>query len=265
MLRRSIGSPVLFTVVYTSLASAIYFSLGVDRRARARADPARVPARGAALRADGDDLRRGRVAAPGAGGSTVFARYAFNELVSFIAGWAMLLDYMILIAVYAPTRRPSTCASSGPRSGTAHRGAAAVAGVHRVRRARATSAASAAAARGAIGLLVVGDLALQLLIVVIGLVAVLQPAHADRPDPPRQRAEMVGSRVRADGRRDRLHEPRVRGRARRRGEDQPRAACKRMVGSGAATVIFVYVGHRARRGHGAARARRPHRARRRAT
>src|SRR5580693_10625030 len=28
-LRRSIGSPVLFTVVYTSLASAIYFSLGV--------------------------------------------------------------------------------------------------------------------------------------------------------------------------------------------------------------------------------------------
>ena len=32
-------------------------------------------------------------------GSTVFARYAFNELVSFIAGWAILLDYIILIAV----------------------------------------------------------------------------------------------------------------------------------------------------------------------
>ena len=32
------------------------------------------------------------------GGSTVFARYAFNELWSFIAGWAMLLDYVILIA-----------------------------------------------------------------------------------------------------------------------------------------------------------------------
>src|SRR4029077_6461964 len=35
------------------------------------------------------------------GGSTVFARYAFNELVSFIAGWAILLDYIILIAVTA--------------------------------------------------------------------------------------------------------------------------------------------------------------------
>ena len=30
------------------------------------------------------------------GGSTVFARYAFNELWSFVAGWAILLDYLIL-------------------------------------------------------------------------------------------------------------------------------------------------------------------------
>ena len=31
----------------------------------------------------------------------MFARYAFNELVSFVAGWAILLDYVILIAVTA--------------------------------------------------------------------------------------------------------------------------------------------------------------------
>jgi APA family basic amino acid/polyamine antiporter len=37
------------------------------------------------------------------GGSTVFARYAFNELWSFIAGWAILLDYVILLAVTAFT------------------------------------------------------------------------------------------------------------------------------------------------------------------
>ena len=29
ILRRSIGSPVLFTIIYTSLASAVYFALGV--------------------------------------------------------------------------------------------------------------------------------------------------------------------------------------------------------------------------------------------
>ena len=32
---------------------------------------------------------------------TVIARYAFNELWSFIAGWAILLDYLILIALTA--------------------------------------------------------------------------------------------------------------------------------------------------------------------
>src|SRR5689334_12000129 len=36
-------------------------------------------------------------------GSTVFARYAFNELWSFVAGWAILLDYVILMAIAAIT------------------------------------------------------------------------------------------------------------------------------------------------------------------
>ena len=35
------------------------------------------------------------------GGATVLARYAFNELWSFVAGWAILLDYLILIAITA--------------------------------------------------------------------------------------------------------------------------------------------------------------------
>ena len=33
------------------------------------------------------------------GGATVIARYGFNELWSFVAGWAILLDYLILIAI----------------------------------------------------------------------------------------------------------------------------------------------------------------------
>src|SRR3712207_3794810 len=33
------------------------------------------------------------------GGATVIARYAFNELWSFVAGWAILLDYIILVAL----------------------------------------------------------------------------------------------------------------------------------------------------------------------
>ena len=40
---------------------------------------------------------------PERGGSAVLGRYAFNELVSFIAGWAIVLDYTILLAVAALT------------------------------------------------------------------------------------------------------------------------------------------------------------------
>jgi APA family basic amino acid/polyamine antiporter len=35
------------------------------------------------------------------GGSSTFARHAFNELVSFVAGWAILIDYMIVVALAA--------------------------------------------------------------------------------------------------------------------------------------------------------------------
>ena len=37
------------------------------------------------------------------GGSATFARHAFNELISFIAGWAILIDYLIVIAAAAIT------------------------------------------------------------------------------------------------------------------------------------------------------------------
>ena len=39
---------------------------------------------------------------PERGGSATFARAAFkNELVSFVAGWAILIDYVIVIALAA--------------------------------------------------------------------------------------------------------------------------------------------------------------------
>jgi len=37
------------------------------------------------------------------GGSNTMARHAFNELVSFVAGWAILIDYVIVIALAAVT------------------------------------------------------------------------------------------------------------------------------------------------------------------
>jgi basic amino acid/polyamine antiporter, APA family len=97
--RRGLGSPTLFAIVYTSVASAIYFSLGVVAGHALGLTPFVFLAAGlyfvlnAMTYVEGASLHQERA------GSTVFARYAFNELVSFIAGWAVLLDFLILVAV----------------------------------------------------------------------------------------------------------------------------------------------------------------------
>ena len=49
---------------------------------------------------------------PERGGASTFARYAFDELWSFIAGWAILLDYLIVMAI-AAVAIPTTCRCSG--------------------------------------------------------------------------------------------------------------------------------------------------------
>src|SRR5688572_4004346 len=101
ILQRGVGSPALFAIVYTSVASAIYFALGVVAENALGLTPVVFLAAGlffglAVLTyVEGASLHQERA------GSTVFARYAFNELVSFVAAWAILLDFLILIAVTA--------------------------------------------------------------------------------------------------------------------------------------------------------------------
>jgi len=101
MVRRSLGSPALFVIVWSSLAAAIYFSLGVVAENALGLTPVVFLGAGiffavtAMTYVEGSSMHQERA------GSTVFARYAFNELWSFIAGWAVLLDFLILIAVTA--------------------------------------------------------------------------------------------------------------------------------------------------------------------
>jgi APA family basic amino acid/polyamine antiporter len=100
-LRHSLGSPILFAVVYTSLASAVFFSLGVVADHAFGLTPLVFLIAAVMFGVTAMTYVEGASLHPEPGGSTVFARYAFNELTSFIAGWAMLLDYIILIAVTA--------------------------------------------------------------------------------------------------------------------------------------------------------------------
>src|ERR671919_513549 len=100
-LKRGLGSPALFGIVQGFVAASIYFAVGVVA-ARALGLTWLVFLAGAVFFAlivpcyvEGASLHQER------GGATVIARYAFNELWSFIAGWAICLDYVLLIAIAA--------------------------------------------------------------------------------------------------------------------------------------------------------------------
>ncbi len=99
--RTTVGSPVLFAVVWTALASGVYFSLGVVADHALGLTPVVFLVAGGFFALATMTYVEGASLHQDKGGSTVFARYAFNELWSFVAGWAVLLDYIILVAVCA--------------------------------------------------------------------------------------------------------------------------------------------------------------------
>ena len=171
MYRRSLGSPALFVIVWTSLASAIYFSLGVVAENALGLTP--LVLLGAAVffaltamtYVEGASLHQERA------GSTVFARYAFNELVSFLAGWAVLLDFLILIAVTAFVAVNYVAAFWSPLGEGVTELAIAIAIITYV--AIRNIRGFGGAGRERIAALVLVDIALQLLIIVFGVALVV--------------------------------------------------------------------------------------------
>jgi APA family basic amino acid/polyamine antiporter len=103
MMKARLGSPILWGLVQAFVAAGFYFSVGiVADRAQGWTWVVYLVATlffllTAMSYVEGASLHQER------GGATIIARYAFNELVSFIAGWAILLDYVILIALTAFT------------------------------------------------------------------------------------------------------------------------------------------------------------------
>jgi len=96
-----IGSRGLFAIVYTTSVASVYFALGVVAGRALGLTPAVFLAGGLFFGLAAMTYAEGAARHPEAGGSTVFARYAFNELVSFVTGWAVILDYVIVLAATA--------------------------------------------------------------------------------------------------------------------------------------------------------------------
>jgi APA family basic amino acid/polyamine antiporter len=172
-LKRQLGSPALFGIVQGFIAASIYFSTGLVAE-RALGLTWAVFLAGAVLFAvivpsyvEGASLHQER------GGATVIARYAFNELISFIAGWAICLDYLILVALCAfATTDYLGVFWSGFNDGLSEFLIASAIVLY----------VALMAIRGAgtrhferAAFLVVGDLVLQLLVVGFGLALLFQP------------------------------------------------------------------------------------------
>src|SRR6478752_5703738 len=100
-LERVLGTPALFATAYGNVGSSIYYALGVTAAFALGLTPVVFVIAGLIFAATALTYMEGTVRYPEAGGSSSFARHAFDELVSFGAAWAQLLNYVITIAISA--------------------------------------------------------------------------------------------------------------------------------------------------------------------
>jgi APA family basic amino acid/polyamine antiporter len=100
-LRRSVGVPGLFATAYGNVGSSIYYALGLVALHALGLTPVVFMLAGGLFALTAKTYAEGASLYPEAGGSSSFARHAFNELASFVAGWALTLDYIITIAISA--------------------------------------------------------------------------------------------------------------------------------------------------------------------
>src|SRR5438477_1449085 len=100
-LERVLGTPALFATAYGNVGSSIYYALGVTAGIALGLTPVVFMVSGLIFAATAATYAEGTVRYPEAGGSSSFARHAFNEVVSFGAAWAQMLNYIITIAISA--------------------------------------------------------------------------------------------------------------------------------------------------------------------
>src|SRR5512133_1710884 len=100
-LERVLGTPALFSTAYGDVGSSIYYALGLTASFALGLTPIVFVIAGIFFVCTAATYAEGTVRFPEAGGSSSFARHAFDELVSFGAAWAQMLNYVITIAISA--------------------------------------------------------------------------------------------------------------------------------------------------------------------
>src|SRR5207302_11373558 len=100
-LERVLGTGALFSTAYGNVGSSIYYALGLVTVYALGMTPLVFIISGLIFAATAATYAEGTAMYPEAGGSSSFARHAFNEFWSFFAAWGQMLNYVITVAISA--------------------------------------------------------------------------------------------------------------------------------------------------------------------
>jgi basic amino acid/polyamine antiporter, APA family len=100
-LQRVLGVNALFSTAYGNVGSSIYYALGLVASFALGLTPVVFILTGVIFFFTAATYAEATAMYPEAGGSSSFARRAFNEFASFFAAWGQMLNYVITVAISA--------------------------------------------------------------------------------------------------------------------------------------------------------------------
>ena len=98
---RVLDAPSLFAVAYGEIASSLYVALGIVAAQALGLTPLVLLLTGALFFVVSLSYAEGTAALPETGGAATFVRRAFSDLAGFVTGWALFLDFLIVMALSA--------------------------------------------------------------------------------------------------------------------------------------------------------------------
>ncbi|MEA2482425.1 MAG: basic amino acid/polyamine antiporter, family, partial [Thermoleophilaceae bacterium] len=96
-----LGTGALFSTAYGNVGSSIYYALGLVASFALGLTPVVFIISGLIFMATAATYAEATTMYPEAGGSSSFARHAFNEFWSFFAAWGQMLNYIITVSISA--------------------------------------------------------------------------------------------------------------------------------------------------------------------
>jgi basic amino acid/polyamine antiporter, APA family len=171
-LERVLGTGALFSTAYGNVGSSIYYALGLVAVFALGLTPVVFIIAGLIFAATAATYTEATTMYPEAGGSSSFARRAFNEFWSFFAAWGQMLNYIITVAISAFFVPHYLGVFWDPLGESP---ADIVGGIAVVALLVALNVVGVKESAGLNVFLAVADFVTQLLLVVIGIVLVLSP------------------------------------------------------------------------------------------